>query len=220
MTNLYLAIDLSSTGPKLLYGTNPDAMFPAVYHPQTIELNRTLSPKDYPEMPDHFLIRVKESSHLTGIAAHTYLRGAIGLRESKADRAVPQILTAIADAAKKCGLDPSNIKLDLRCLLPAGEISHDRQRLETELITAARRFYARNVLHKCHISSFTCKPEGAGLYKQFVRLSSAPPTSIGILQLGYRNAGFFALIDGIPIRYYRWSSVNFKIRSATRMKPS
>jgi hypothetical protein len=201
MTNLYLAIDLSSTGPKLLYGTLPDAMSPVVYHPQTIELNRKLSPQDYPEMPDHFLIRVKQRTYLTGLAAYIYLRGAIGLRESKADRAVPQILTAIADAAQRCGLDPSNINLDIRCLLPAGEIGCDRHRLEAELTAAARRFYARNVSHKCTISSFKCKPEGAGLYKQFFELSSTPPASIGILQLGYRNAGFFALIDGIPVRY-------------------
>jgi hypothetical protein len=201
MTNLYLAIDLSSTGPKLLYGTLPDVMFPAVYHPQTMELNRALLVSDYPNMPDHFLIRVKQRIYLTGLAAHTSLRGAIGLRENKADRAIPQILTAIADAAQKCGIDPSDINLDIRCLLPSGEISLDRQRLEAGLGNCAHRFYARHVLHKCNISSFTCKPEGAGLYRQFLRLSSTSPSSIGILQLGYRNAGFFALIDGTPVRY-------------------
>jgi hypothetical protein len=199
--NLYLSIDLSSTGAKVLYGTNPHAMFPTVYHPQTIELNRKLSPQDYPDLPDCFLIRFKHRTYLTGLAAYIYLRGAIGLRESKADRAVPQILTAIADAVQKCGVEPSNINVDIRCLLPAGEISGDRHRLEAELTAAARRFYARNVSHKCTIASFTCKPEGAGLYKQFFELSTTPPTSIGILQLGYRNAGFFALIDGAPVRY-------------------
>jgi hypothetical protein len=200
-TNLYLSIDLSSTGAKVLYGNNPHAMLPTVYHPQTIELNRALSPKDYPELPDHFLIRVKQRSYLTGLAAHNYLHGAIGLRECKTDRAIPQILTAIADNAKKCGIAPDRINLNLRCLLPAGEIGIDRDRLEVESIAAAKRFYARNVAHKCTISAFTCKPEGSGLYKQFVRRSSVPLSSIGILQLGYRNAGFFAVIDGTPARY-------------------
>ncbi len=200
-TNLYLAIDLSSTGVKVLYGTNPHAMFPVVYHPQTTELNRALSPKDYPELPDHFLIRVKQRSYLTGLAAHNYLHGAIGLRQCKTDRAIPQILTAIADSAKKCGIAPDRINLNLRCLLPAGEIGIDRERLEAESIAATKRFYARNVPHKCTISAFTCKPEGSGLYKQFVWRSSVPSSSIGILQLGYRNAGFFAVIDGTPARY-------------------
>ncbi len=199
--NLYLSIDLSSTGPKLLYGTSPDAMFPTVYHPQTIELNQALSPKDHPDLPDCFLIRVKQRSYLTGLAAHHYLHGTIGLKECKTDRAIPQILTAIADATKKCGVDPSGINLNLRCLLPAGEIKIDRERLEAETTAAARRFFARNISHKCTISSFACKPEGSGLYKQFARLSPVSPSSIGILQLGYRNAGFFAVIDEIPVRY-------------------
>ncbi len=201
MTILYLSIDLSSTGAKVLYGTSPDAMVPSVYHPQTIELNRTLSPSDYSEMPDHFLIRVKQRTWLTGLAAHNYLHGLIGLRENKADHAVPQILTAIADAAKKCDVEPTSIDLNLRCLLPAGEIEIDRKRLEAELVAATRTFYARKVRHKCTISSFACRPEGSGLYKQFVRLSSVLPNSIGVLQLGYRNAGFFAVIDGTPVRY-------------------
>jgi hypothetical protein len=200
-TNLYLSIDLSSTGAKVLYGTNPDAMFPAVYHPQTIELNRALAPDDYPDMPDRFLIRVKQRSYLTGLAAHNYLNGAIGLKDSKTDRAIPQILMAIVDSAQRCGIAPDGINLNLRCLLPAGEIGIDRARLEAESIAATKRFYARNVPHKCTISSFTCKPEGSGLYRQFVRRSSVPFSSIGIFQLGYRNAGFFAVIDGTPARY-------------------
>lgn len=200
MTDLMVAIDLSSTGPKVFYGTSPAVMVPAVYPQQIIEIDQ-LSVNDYPDLPDHCLIRFKKKTYLTGLGAHIYLRGAIGLRESKTDRAIPQILMAIADAAKKCSVAQSNINLDLRCLLPAGEIAIDRDRLQTELKAAAAKFYARNQLHKCTISSFTCKPEGAGLYKQFFQLSPSPQSSIGILQLGYRNAGFFALIDGTPVHY-------------------
>jgi hypothetical protein len=201
MTNLILAIDLSSTGAKVLYGTSREAMLPVVYHQQTIELDRALSVNDYPDLPDHYLIKFKQKTYLTGLGAHIYLRGAIGIRENKTDRAIPQILMAIADAAKKCCVPQSSINLDLRCLLPAGEITIDRDRLQTELNSAASKFYARNQLHKCTISSFTCKPEGAGLYKQFFQLSPNQESSIGILQLGYRNAGFFALIDGTPAHY-------------------
>jgi hypothetical protein len=200
-TNLYLTLDLSSTGAKVLYGSSPAAMVPSVYHPQIVELNRALSVDDYPDMPDHFLIRVKQRSYLTGFAAHSYLRGAIGLKESKTARAIPQILTAIAAAAKKCGVSPTEICLDIRCLLPAGEIGVDRDRLKEQLFAAARKFYVRQVVHECTISSFTCKPEGSGLYRQLLRLSSTPPQSVGILQLGYRNAGFFAAIEGTPVRY-------------------
>jgi hypothetical protein len=202
MTNLILAIDLSSTGAKVLYGNSREAMFPTVYHQQTVELDRALSVNDYPDLPDHCLIRFKQRTYLTGLGAHIYLRGAIGLRANKTDRAIPQILMAIADAAKKCCVERSSIILDLRCLLPAGEITIDRDRLQTELKAAAAKFYARNELHKCTIASFTCKPEGAGLYKQFFQLSPSPESSIGIVQLGYRNAGFFGLIDGTPV-YYR-----------------
>ncbi len=200
MTDLMVAIDLSSTGPKVFYGTSPTVMVPAVYPQQIIEIGQ-VSVNDYPDLPDHCLIRFKQKTYLTGLGAHIYLRGAIGLRESKTDRAIPQILMAIADAAKKFSLQQSNINLDLRCLLPAGEIAIDRDRLQTELKTAAAKFYAQNQLHKCTISSFTCKPEGAGLYKKFFQLSPSPQSSIGILQLGYRNAGFFALIDGTPVHY-------------------
>jgi hypothetical protein len=213
MSNLFLAIDYSSTGPKFFYGENAaDELLPMTIAPQVVEVAAsTITSFVYENMPDYSIIRLGEQIHLTGQAASNYLSGAVYLKASKVDKAIPQTLSAIAYAAEALNLG-NKITLDIKCLLPAGEIQNDRSRLELELIEAAKNFGTLRSKYRCRLRSFTCKPEGAGLLRKFSELREVPlkSLSVGVMSLGYRNAGFFSLVDRTP-GHYRSPRLGFSV---------
>jgi hypothetical protein len=139
---------------------------------------------------------------MTGQAASNFLNGAVYLRETKINKAIPQTLSAIAYAAQALNLG-SKITLEIKCLLPAGEIGDDRSRLQQDITEAAKSFGTLRNTYRCKVQSFACQPEGAGLLRKFSELRQVPVTdlSVGVISLGYRNAGFFSVIRGQPGHY-------------------
>jgi hypothetical protein len=204
MNNLFLAIDYSSTGPKFLYGHSTDELFSAFIAPQVVcdVTESTLNSSQCEDGTDYSIIRLGEQVYMTGQAASNYSNGAVYLRETKINKAVPQTLSAIAYAAQALNLG-NKITLELKCLLPAGEIGDDRSRIEQDIIEAAKSFGTLRNKYRCKVRSFTCQPEGAGLLRKFSELREVPTIdlSVGILSLGYRNAGFFSVINEQPGHY-------------------
>jgi hypothetical protein len=197
MSELFLAIDYSSTGPKFFYGSSWADLQPMSFAPQVVEVTDASD-----DLPDYSVINIGGQLHLTGQAASNYMGGAIYLKQPKIDKAVPQTLSAIAYAAKKMELT-GKIDLHLKCLLPAGEIKNHRSLLEAALTDAAKNFETLNNRYKVKIKSFECKPEGLGLMLKFAEMSerSINNLSLGILSIGYRNAGFFSCQQGTPGHY-------------------
>ncbi len=193
---LKIRIDLSSTGPKFFYSLD-DEWCPAIFAPQVAVVS-----SDDGDSPEHMVIRLGEKIYLTGQAASNYLHGRNYLKEAKAYKAIPQILSAIVYAAEALGL-PSKFDLDIKCLLPAGEIKEDKETLEKELTDAVKSFGSMSKKWRCRLRSFNCKPEGFGLLLKFGELCGVPLTelSIGVLSIGYRNAGFFSSINQKPGHY-------------------
>jgi hypothetical protein len=193
---LMLRVDLSSTGPKFFYGEG-DKWHPCSFAPQVV-----LVRSDDGDSPEHMVIRLGEEIYLTGQAASNYLHGRNYLKEAKASKAIPQILSAIVYAAEALGL-PNKFDLDIKCLLPAGEIKEDRESLEKELTNAVKSFGSMSKKWRGRLRSFDCKPEGFGLLLKFGELCGFPLTelSIGVLSIGYRNCGFFSSINQKPGHY-------------------
>jgi hypothetical protein len=204
MSNLFLAIDYSSTGPKFLYGHNADELFSAFIPPQVISdvTESILNSSRCEDGTDYSVIRLGGQIYMTGQAASNFSNGAVYLRETKINKAIPQTLSAIAYAAQELNLG-NKITVEIKCLLPAGEIGDDRSRLEQDITEAAKSFGTLRNKYRCKIRSFICQPEGAGLLKKFSKLREMPVAdlSVGILSLGYRNAGFFSVIKGQPGHY-------------------
>jgi hypothetical protein len=213
MNNLFLAIDYSSTGPKFLYGHNAEELFSAFIPPQVVGdvTESMINSSQFGDGADYSVIRLGEQIYMTGQAASNFLNGAVYLRETKINKAIPQTLSAIAYAAQELNLG-SKITLEIRCLLPAGEIGDDRSRLEKDITEAAKSFGTLKNKYKCKVKSFACQPEGAGLLRKFSALREIPmiDLSVGILSLGYRNAGFFSMIRGQP-GHYRSPRLGFSI---------
>lgn len=197
MSELFLAIDYSSTGPKFFYGSTWTNIQPMSLAPQVVEVNETSD-----DLPDYSVINIDGQLYLTGQAASNYLGGAIYLKQPKIDKAIPQTLSAIAYAAQKLGLT-NKIDLHLKCLLPAGEIKEHRSLLESGLTEAAKTFKTLKNHYKVKIKSFECKPEGLGLMLKFAEMTkrSINDLSLGVLSIGYRNAGFFSCQWGTPGHY-------------------
>jgi hypothetical protein len=204
MSNLFLAIDYSSTGPKFLYGHNADELFSAFISPQVISdvTESILNSSRCEDGTDYSVIRLGGQIYMTGQAASNFSNGAVYLRETKINKAIPQTLSAIAYAAQELNLG-NKITVEIKCLLPAGEIGDDRSRLEQDITEAAKSFGTLRNKYRCKVRSFICQPEGAGLLKKFSNLREMPVAdlSVGILSLGYRNAGFFSVIKGQPGHY-------------------
>jgi hypothetical protein len=204
MNNLFLAIDYSSTGPKFLYGHSTNELFSAVIPPQVISdvTESILNSSQCEDGTDYSVIRLGEQVYMTGQAASNFSNGAVYLRQTKINKAIPQTLSAIAYAAQALNLG-NKITLELKCLLPAGEIGDDRSRLEQDIIEAAKSFGTLRNKYRCKVKIFFCQPEGAGLLNKFSALREKPlaELSVGILSLGYRNAGFFSVINGHPGHY-------------------
>jgi hypothetical protein len=204
MNSLFLAIDYSSTGPKFLYGHSADELFSAFIPPQVLsevsESNVNSSRRQYGA--DYSVVKLGEQIYLTGQAASNLSNGAIYLRQTKINKAIPQTLSAIAYAAQALNLG-NKFTVDIRCLLPAGEIESDRSRLQIDITEAAENFGTFANKYRCKVQSFSCKPEGAGLLRKFSELRDIPTVdlSVGVLSLGYRNAGFFSFIRGEPGHY-------------------
>jgi hypothetical protein len=212
MNNLFLAIDYSSTGPKFLYGHNADELFSAFIPPQVVSdvTEAIIHSSHCDERSDYSVIRLGEQIYMTGQAASNFLSGAVYLRETKINKAIPQTLSAIAYAAQELNLGSSKITLEIKCLLPAGEIGDDRSRLEQDITEAAKSFGTLRNKYRCKVQSFACQPEGTGLLRKFSALKQIPATdlSVGILSLGYRNAGFFSVIRG-QLGHYRSPRLGF-----------
>jgi hypothetical protein len=209
---LSLAIDYSSTGPKFFYGRTAAELLPAIIAPQVVEVSVGANVNSlYRDLPDYSLIGLDDRRYLTGQAACNFLRGAVYLKAAKIDKAIPQTLSAIGYAADRLGLS-GKIDLDLQCLLPAGEIGEDRSRLELEIASAVKNFTTLGKKYQCRLRSFACKPEGSGLLRKFADLRGLPldALSIGILSLGYRNAGFFSLVHRTP-GHYRSPRLGFNV---------
>jgi hypothetical protein len=202
---LFLVIDYSSTGPKFFYGKSWTDLLPMLFAPQVVEINETL-PID---LPDHSVIKLNGQTYLTGQAAKNYLNGAIYLKQPKIDKAIPQTLSAIVYATKKLELT-GRIDLELKCLLPAGEIKNHRSVLEAEITEAAKNFGTLTKQYKAKVRSFQCKPEGVGLLVKFSELCGLPleDLSVLVISLGYRNNGSFSLVDG-TIGNYRSPRLGF-----------
>jgi hypothetical protein len=204
MNYLFLAIDYSSTGPKFLYGHNADELFSAFIPPQVISdvTESILNSSRCEDGTDYSVIRLGGQIYMTGQAASNFSNGAVYLRETKINKAIPQTLSAIAYAAQELNLG-NKINVEIKCLLPAGEIGDDRSRLEQDITEAAKSFGTLRNKYRCKVQSFICQPEGAGLLKKFSKLREMPVAdlSVGILSLGYRNAGFFSVIKGQPGHY-------------------
>jgi hypothetical protein len=131
------------------------------------------------------------------------MNGAIHIKESKINKAIPQTLSAIVYASEQMELSGKKIDLELRCLLPAGEIVEDRSRLEVQSIAAIKNFGTLSRNYMGNVRSFTCKPEGTGLLRKFSELINTPleELSVGVFSIGYRNLGFFSLIGKAPGHY-------------------
>jgi hypothetical protein len=204
MNNLFLAIDYSSTGPKFLYGNSTDELLSAVIPPQVISdvTESILNSSRCEDGADYSVIRLGQQIYMTGQAATNFSNGAVYLRQTKINKAIPQTLSAIAYAAQELNLG-NKITLEIKCLLPAGEIGDDRSRLEREITEAVTSFGTLSNKYRCKVKSFVCQPEGAGLLNKFSALREKPLTdlSVGIMSLGYRNAGFFSMIKGQPGHY-------------------
>jgi hypothetical protein len=204
MSSLFLAIDYSSTGPKFLYGHNADELFSAFIPPQVISdvTESILNSSRCEDGTDYSVIRLGEQIYMTGQAASNFSNGAVYLRETKINKAIPQTLSAIAYAAQELNIT-NKITVEIKCLLPAGEIGDDRSRLEQDITEAAKNFGTLRNKYRCKVQSFICQPEGAGLLRKFSKLREMPVAdlSVGILSLGYRNAGFFSVIKGQPGHY-------------------
>jgi hypothetical protein len=204
MSNLFLAIDYSSTGPKFLCGHNTDELFSASIPPQIVSdvTESMIKSSQCADGTDYSVIRLGEQIYMTGQAASNFSNGAVYLKETKINKAIPQTLSAIAYAAQELNLG-NKITLEIKCLLPAGEIGDDRSRLGQDIIEAAKSFGTLRNKYRCKVQSFICQPEGAGLLRKFSALRKMPVTdlSVGILSLGYRNAGFFSVIKGQPGHY-------------------
>jgi hypothetical protein len=197
MSELFLAIDYSSTGPKFLYGSSWTDLVPIFFSPQVVEVSKASD-----DLPDCSVVNIAGQLYMTGQAASNYLGGAIYLKQPKIDKAIPQTLSAIVYAIQKLEL-PNKIDLHLKCLLPAGEIKEHRSLLEAGLTEAAKTFETIRNRYKVKIKSFECKPEGLGLMLKFAEMSerSINDLSLGVLSIGYRNSGFFSCQQGTPGHY-------------------
>lgn len=146
-------------------------------------------------------VKLEDDYYAVGHLAKTHFNAVHCLESLKIDSAIPQLLAIVGGIAQSKQMGNS-FSLSLGILLPWGEYT-DRERFEIYIKQALSGFCFRGKEYFVTLESFTCLPEGAGLFargrvphKGGDRLRNARELNIAVLMIGYRNASILFIEKG------------------------
>lgn len=198
---LILAIDFGGSMTKAIGGSSFTERFALAMEPDVIELPRELlidSPELNTAHPENSAwIGIEGKSYAVGYYARCRSIANPMLAQPKINSAAAKTLAAVWVMKEKLAL-PSQIRLDLCCVLPSGEYE-DRNQLEKQLRANLNAFETPTGKLIVRLETFNCKPEGAGIFLYHgakKREQNLPQDDLAVVMLGYRNLSLMVFERG------------------------
>ncbi len=149
----------------------------------------------YPQEQAWIQIKRGQDCYVVGEFAQKML-GVNPLAYLKYERALCKALAAIGCVAQHCQL--TEAVLNIVIVLPYGEF-HNRTELERQIQSAVKNFVFRGQRYRFNLNSFSCRPEGAGIfYWQCSQrgLEWILKSSFDLLMVGHRNLSYLQFSKG------------------------
>ena len=211
---LTLAIDLGGSCTKIIGGTDFENRLALTMEPSSAQVPPEILTNqiglENANLEDKVWITAEEKTYAVGYLAKALTVTHPQLTALKSTMAMPKILGAIWVLKEKFNLS-NDLKINLSCLLPPGEIK-DREKLKTELEQVfSSRIDTPTGFLRLKLNYYNCLAEGSGIYllhraKKGKELINA--SVVAVIMMGYRNVSFMVFRRGM-VKEYETSDLGF-----------
>lgn len=217
---LTMAIDFGGSSTKVIGANREGKRVVLAMEPDTIELPRELLEEPVVgrlSIENRAWVNLNGRYHAVGGYARLLSVANAGLAALKVEAAPYKVAAALWVTRQKMNL-PDDLRLSLCCVLPPGEYE-GRERFRGRLEMALSSFETPTGRMTVELERFDCKPEGAGVFLNHVKLMGpVAKENAATVMLGYRNAsalifrkgglvkavsaghGYASLLDGVVAR--------------------
>jgi hypothetical protein len=202
--DLLLAIDLGGSQTKAIACVPASSAFPVLLcmEPEIADISAA-SVQNYEknksgevDLENTCWVGIGDDYYAVGFLARHKYGGNSLLKQLKEESAIPKICGALWVLRQKLKI-MDKLTVALTVLLPPSEYQ-DRERLETKLRQAVRRFNTPTGDMRVKLVDFNAKPEGGGiyLYRRSILGAAIKNYNLAVVMLGYRNASVLVSTRG------------------------
>jgi len=203
MTNLILSNDSGTSLDKNVYSVDAGSPQLLMVPPPVLEVHRS-SIDSYksgrlgsPEPQNEAWVEFDGKTYVMGHLAQKEFDADINVKQVKYENAIRKILAAVGAIASQKGL-PSKFNADIAALLP--RIEWENRTLFSRGLELALKDFSFCDRSLCvNLSSFICRPEGAGLFWTRSRRVGVRYRNLTVVTLmfGYRDISIEVLTKGV-----------------------